>query len=147
MKTSKLILATLMLTGTASFAVGQESSNKPMEMAPVTLPAQCGEAADQKMPMTDRSGMDMSGMDEAHKAFMAGMIRMQPAMMRGIMAKDPDVAFVCTMIAHHQGAIDMASVELKYGDNDEAKQAAQKIIDDQTKEIADFKKWLEANVK
>jgi len=147
MKTSKLILATLMLTATAPLALGQESSNKPMEMAPVTLPAQCGQAADQKMPMMDMPGMDMSGMDDAHKAFMAGMMRMHPAMMQGIMAKDPDVAFACGMIAHHQGAIDMANVELKYGDNDEAKQTAQKIIDAQTKEIADFTKWLEANAK
>jgi len=141
MKTSKLVLATLMLTATASFAVGQESSNEPMEMTAVVLPAQCVQASDQ-MPE-----MDISGMDDAHKAFMAGMMRMQPAMMQGITAKDPDVAFACGMIAHHQGAIDMAKVELKYGDNDEAKQIAQKIIDSQTKEIADFTKWLEANAK
>ena len=147
MTTSKLILAMLMLTATAPFALGQESSKKPMEMAPVKLPAQCGQAVDQKMPMMDMPGMDMSGMDDAHKAFMAGMMKMHPAMMQGIMAKDPDVAFACGMIAHHQGAIDMANVELKYGDNDEAKQIAQKIIDAQTKEIADFTKWLEANAK
>ena len=146
MKTSKLVLATLMLTATASFAVGQESSNKPMEMTAVVLPAQCGQASDQ-MPAMKMPEMDMSGMDDAHKAFMAGMMKMHPAMMQGIMAKDPDVAFACGMIAHHQGAIDMANVELKYGDNDEAKQIAQKIIDAQTKEIADFTKWLEANAK
>lgn len=146
MKTSKLVLATLMLTATASFAVGQESSDKPMEMTAVVLPAQCVQASDQ-MPAMKMPEMDISGMDDAHKAFMAGMMRMQPAMMQGITAKDPDVAFACGMIAHHQGAIDMAKVELKYGDNDEAKQIAQKIIDAQTKEIADFTKWLEANAK
>jgi uncharacterized protein (DUF305 family) len=97
--------------------------------------------------MPDIGGMDMSGMDEAQQANMAGMMKMQAAMMPGMMAKDPDVAFACGMIAHHYGAIDMAEVELKFGDNDEAKQMAQKIIDAQTKEIAEFTQWLEANAK
>ena len=33
---------------------------------------------------------------------------MDGPMMQGIQADDPDVAFVQTMIPHHQGAIDMA---------------------------------------
>lgn len=90
------------------------------------------------------SGMDMSGRDEAQQANMQAMIEMHPAMMQGMMAEDPDVAFACGMIAHHQGAIDMAEVELEYGDDDEMKQMAQKIIDDQTREIAEFTAWLEA---
>lgn len=144
----KLAFATaLILSGFISAAAAQES--KPMAMAATPLPAQCGQpadaSADHKMP--DMAGMDMSGMDEAHKAFMAGMMKMHPAMMQGMMAKDPDVAFACGMIAHHQGAIDMAEVELKFGDNDEAKQMAQKIIDAQKMEITEFTQWLEANAK
>ena len=68
-------------------------------------------------------------------------------MMEGIKAKDADVAFICGMIAHHQGAIDMAEVELKYGDNADAKEKAQMVIDAQKKEIKDYTKWLEANAK
>jgi len=146
MGNSKRALATaLLLSGFVSAAAAQDS--KPMAMAatPTPLPAQCGQSADHKMP--DMDGMDMSGMDEAQKASMAAMMKMHPAMMQGMMAKDPDVAFACGMIAHHQGAIDMAEVELKYGDNDEAKKMAQTIIDAQTKEIAEFTQWLEANAK
>jgi len=150
----KITLATaLMLTGSISLGAAQQSTNQPMDMTATPLPAQCGQAsgsAGQCMPGMagmDMSGMDMSGMDEAHKAYMAGMMRMHPAMMQGIMAEDPDVAFACGMIAHHQGAIDMAEVELEYGDNDEAKQMAQKIIDAQKEEIAEFTTWLEANAK
>ncbi len=140
----KLAFATaLLLSGFVSAAAAQES--KPMAMAASPLPAQCGQAADHKMP--DMGAMDMSGMDEAQQANMAGMMKMQAAMMPGMMAKDPDVAFACGMIAHHYGAIDMAEVELKFGDNDEAKQMAQKIIDAQTKEIGEFTQWLEANAK
>ncbi len=145
----KLAFATaLLLMGFVSAAAAQES--QPMAMAATPLPAQCGQAADHKMPGMggmDMSGMDMSGMDEAQQASMAAMMKMHPAMMQGMMAKDPDVAFACGMIAHHQGAIDMAEVELKFGDNDEAKQMAQKIIDAQTKEITEFTQWLEANAK
>ena len=68
-------------------------------------------------------------------------------MMQGMMKEDPDVAFVCGMIAHHQGAIDMANVELKYGDDQWAKEMAQKVIDAQTKEIAEMTDWLKNNVK
>lgn len=67
--------------------------------------------------------------------------------MTGMMKMHPDVAFACGMIAYHQGAIDMAEVELKHGDNDEAKKMAQMIIDAQTKEIGEFEQWLEANAK
>ncbi|GCA49382.1 hypothetical protein KGO5_01828 [Sinorhizobium sp. KGO-5] len=36
---------------------------------------------------------------------MEDMRETAPAMMQGMMAKDPDVAFVCGMIAHHTAAI------------------------------------------
>ena len=51
------------------------------------------------------------------------------------------------VIAHHQGAIDMANVELKYGDDQWAKEMAQKVIDAQTREIADMTAWLKDNSK
>jgi uncharacterized protein (DUF305 family) len=147
--TKLAIAAALLLSGFVSAATAQQSSEKPMEVAPTPLPEQCrqAEGATAGHTMPSMADMDMSGMDEAHKAYMTGMMKMHPAMMQGMMAEDPDVAFACGMIAHHQGAIDMAEVELKHGDNDEAKKMAQKIIDDQTREIGEFKQWLEANAK
>ena len=41
---------------------------------------------------------------------------------------DADVDFIRGMIPHHQGAIDMARVGLKSGDNPEAKRMAEKTI-------------------
>ena len=38
-----------------------------------------------------------------------------------------DIDFVRSMIPHHQGAIDMAKVELQYGKNAEIKKLAQNI--------------------
>ena len=40
------------------------------------------------------------------------------------------------MIPHHQGAIDMALAELRYGHNEQLRRIAQEIIVDQQQEIA-----------
>ncbi len=58
-----------------------------------------------------------------------------------------DVDFVRGMIPHHQGAIDMAKVELKHGKNAETRKLAETIIKDQEKEIAQMQAWLKKNAK
>ncbi len=54
---------------------------------------------------------------------------------------DADKDFVSHMISHHQGAVDMAEVELKYGKDSEIRKMAQEIIQAQKREIAQMKKW------
>jgi len=49
---------------------------------------------------------------------------------------DTDRDFVNMMIPHHQGAIDMAVAELRYGTDPNLKRIAQEIIVDQQQEIA-----------
>ncbi|WP_245843746.1 DUF305 domain-containing protein [Sphingomonas spermidinifaciens] len=49
---------------------------------------------------------------------------------------DVDRDFVTMMIPHHQGAIDMAVAELRYGKNPNLKRIAQEIIIEQQQEIA-----------
>jgi uncharacterized protein (DUF305 family) len=49
---------------------------------------------------------------------------------------DIDRDFAAMMIAHHQGAIDMAQAELRYGTNEQLRRIAQEIIVDQLQEIA-----------
>lgn len=63
-------------------------------------------------------------------------------MMAGMMVKpsgDVDRDFVTMMLPHHQGAIDMAVAELRYGHNEQLKRIAQEIIIDQQQEIAAMK--------
>lgn len=112
-----------------------------------TTPAACKNEHSGMAMGSGMGGTDMSGMTDMQKAYMAGMDRMHPAMAAGVMAADPDVAFVCGMIPHHQGAIDMARVVLQYGKDPWVKQLAQNIIDAQTKEIADMTKWLDEHAK
>ncbi|UYO01490.1 MAG: DUF305 domain-containing protein [Devosia sp.] len=88
-------------------------------------------------------GMDHAGMDEAHTDLMFGMDETNRQMMQAMQVEDIDVAFVCGMIPHHQAAINMAKAELEHGDNQWARDMAQKIIDAQEQEIADMLAWLE----
>src|SRR5262245_52215461 len=51
-------------------------------------------------------------------------------------SRDVDADFVAMMVAHHQGAIDMARAELRYGRNEQLRRIAQEIIVTQQQEIA-----------
>jgi len=62
-------------------------------------------------------------------------------MSRGMLVEstgDIDRDFVAMMIPHHQGAIDMARAELKYGHNEELRRLAQNIVTRQQNEISDM---------
>ncbi len=48
---------------------------------------------------------------------------------------DTDRDFVATMVPHHQGAIDMALAELRYGKDETLRRMAQEIIVEQKQEI------------
>ena len=52
---------------------------------------------------------------------------------------DVDKDFVAMMAPHHQGAIEMAQAELRYGHNEQLKRLAQEIIVTQLQEIAAMK--------
>jgi uncharacterized protein (DUF305 family) len=49
---------------------------------------------------------------------------------------DADADFVAMMVPHHQGAIDMAQAELRYGRNEQLRRLAQEIVVEQSQEIA-----------
>jgi uncharacterized protein (DUF305 family) len=56
-----------------------------------------------------------------------------------------DKDFVRMMRMHHQRGLAMAQVELEKGASPEVKAMAQKIVDQQRREIAQFDEWLQRN--
>ena len=74
------------------------------------------------------------------KALADAMARMSAAM--NVPATgNVDRDFVAQMIPHHQGAIDMAEAELRYGDDPTMRALARRIVAAQTREIAEMKRW------
>lgn len=63
-------------------------------------------------------------------------------MMAMPMTNDPEIDFSKMMIMHHQGAINMANVQLQDGKNDSLKRTSQKIITEQQMEIQQFQTIL-----
>ena len=75
-------------------------------------------------------------------AFLAENETAMTRMMSAMEAKstgDVDRDFVAMMAPHHQGGIDMAVLELRYGKNEQLRRLAQEIIVSQTQEIAAMK--------
>jgi hypothetical protein len=74
--------------------------------------------------------------DEA--AFLQANDRIMATMHKGMSIQptgDVDADFAAMMIPHHQGAIDMAIQELRYGKNEQLRRIAQEIIVEQRQEI------------
>jgi hypothetical protein len=75
-------------------------------------------------------------------AFLAENEAAMSKMMSAMEAKptgDIDRDFVAMMVPHHQGAIDMAVLQLRYGKNEQLRRIAQEIIVGQMQEIAAMK--------
>ncbi len=70
---------------------------------------------------------------------MKGMMKNMDSMK---MTGDTDVDFATMMKMHHQGAIDMAQMELQSGKDAKMRSMAKRIIKDQQKEIKEFDQWL-----
>ncbi len=90
----------------------------------------CSASALAQTPSTPMSSAGKAGMDN-----MPGMS----------MTGDSDKDFAMMMKMHHQKALEMARKELANGKSPEMKALAQKIIDGQTKEIAELDTWIAAH--
>ena len=86
------------------------------------------------MPRSAGAG---SRSDKAYAAAMASMMRDMNAKPTG----DADRDFVTMMLPHHQGAVEMAGVELRYGKDPQLLALARAIIAAQEKEIAAMREW------
>jgi uncharacterized protein (DUF305 family) len=78
------------------------------------------------------------------QGFHAANMKMHSAMDIAFTGKT-DVDFIKGMIPHHQGAIEMAKVELAFGKDPEVRKLAESVIKAQEAEIAQMQAWLKKN--
>ncbi len=74
---------------------------------------------------------------------MQAMERMDVGMMAAKPTGDPDRDFAAMMIPHHQGAVDMAKIQLIYGRDPVLRRLAQAIIVEQQQEIELMQRFLD----
>ena len=90
------------------------------------------------LPMTVATSAEEQAFLKNSEAAMAKMMTDMAAKPSG----DVDRDFAAMMIPHHQGAIDMAILELRDGKNEQLRRIAQEIIVDQLQEIAAMKRAI-----
>jgi uncharacterized protein (DUF305 family) len=107
-------------------------------LAAVMLPAVFISTAGRAQDATS-GGAPQGSAQTGEAPFLAENAAAMERMMTGMDTKptgDVDADFAAMMIPHHQGAIDMALAELRYGRNERLRRIAQEIIIDQQQEIA-----------
>lgn len=135
-------LGGLAILATATLSLAQmpatsadKSATKAAPPVAVAPPAP-SEKKDTRMPAMP--GMDTGG---GMRDSMTGMTKNMESMK---MTGDTDRDFAMMMKVHHQGAIDMAQMELKSGKDAKMRAMAKRIIEAQQKEIKEFNQWLGA---
>ena len=106
------------------------------------------EASKKAMPaMNAAPPVEHAVTGDAPRETLDAVNRMHEPMMAAAKITDPDLAFNCGMLIHHQGAIDMARIELKYGKDEQSRKKAEMIIEAQSKEIAEMSAHIETMTK
>ncbi|KAA3448880.1 DUF305 domain-containing protein [Mesorhizobium sp. SARCC-RB16n] len=93
----------------------------------------------------DMGAMAMGAESPSTAGYEAAMDKMHTDMMASQYTGNADVDFVRGMIPHHQGAIDMAKVELANGKDPEIRKLAEGVIAAQEAEIKQMQDWLVAH--
>ncbi|GLZ27856.1 hypothetical protein Lesp02_00460 [Lentzea sp. NBRC 105346] len=88
----------------------------------------------------------MPGMDHSSMPGMAGMMSAEEmAKLQQAKGAEFDKVWLEMMIKHHEGAVEMAKIELQKGGSSDAKKLAQDIVDAQQKEITEMQGMLKSS--
>jgi uncharacterized protein (DUF305 family) len=85
------------------------------------------------------AGPEAKAFDDANRQMMNEMPKKQTG--------NADQDFAANMLPHHQGAVDMAKIELQYGKDPLLRKMAEDIIKSQNEEIATLQKWQAAHAQ
>ena len=111
-----------------------------MALSAAAFTAQAQTAAPMPAEHTGMNHAADAQASDATRAFQQGGEKMMKDMGRPYTG-DADKDFVAHMLPHHEGAVHMAEVQLKYGKDPELRKMARDIIKSQKKEVAFMKKW------
>lgn len=89
--------------------------------------------------------INLENQTDAQGAYEEAMHAMHGPMMMGMKHPDADKAFVLGMIPHHQGALDMAQIQLKFGKDRQMRRLAFDILRTQHLEVIQMNRWLRDN--
>ena len=95
----------------------------------------CGGSSEAPHNAVDHSQMDHSSMD--HSQMDHSQMQSSP----GAAEAPYDLQFIDTMIAHHQGAVQMAKVGETHGSDEQLKKLAKAMAEAQEREITQMKRW------
>lgn len=110
-----------------------------MSIAAATVAATPALAQHSQMGGMAMPGMQgMQNMGPAQKELSTAMDRMNQAMMQGMMDPDPAKAWMKSMAAHHQGAIEMSQIIMRHTKNAEVLAEARKTVDDNQRALAEL---------
>ena len=123
------------LVALAAFGLGWFAKTPMQNMMDKPMPAMS--AAEHAAMGKEASGPSTPGFKKAMDGMMAGMMTPYTG--------DADKDFIYGMIPHHQGAVDMAKVELEFGKDPDVKKFAEGVVQAQESEIKWMNEWLTKN--
>ena len=134
MKANRLLVALAIYVGIVTSGMARDASaQQTSAMANGQMSMSAG-----KMETPAQAG---SPLPAPTQAFENNAAKMMKNMSAPGYTGDTDADFVAHMIPHHQGAVEQAEVELKYGEDPQMRALAKNLIKAQKKEIAFMKRW------